>query len=67
MLYGITPMMEAMLRGLANYKYLTVSHLIALGITKSKDRGGKYFLELMKRGLVNRQVHVAISENAKKK
>jgi len=47
-MYGLTPMMEAMLRNLAKYKYLTVSHVLALGISKSKDRSRKYFLELMK-------------------
>jgi hypothetical protein len=66
-MYGITPMMEQMLRGLAQYKYFTVSHVIALGISKSKDRSRKYFLELMKEGMVNRQIHTSVSENAKRK
>ena len=66
-MYGLTPMMESMLRHLAHYKYLTVSHVMALNIGKSKDRGRKYFLAMMKEGLVDRQVHFGVSENAKKK
>ena len=64
---GLTPMMEAMLRKLAHYKYLTVSHCIALGIGKSKDRCGRYFLDMKKVGLVDRQIHFGVSENAKRK
>lgn len=60
-------MMEAMLRALAEYKYLTVSHIIALEISKSKDKSRKYFLELMKEWLVGRQIHLAVTENAKRK
>lgn len=66
-MYGITSMMEAMLFSLAKYKYLTVSHILALGISKSKDMSRKYFLKLMKEKLVDRQIHSSVSENAKKK
>ena len=60
-------MMEAMLFSLAKYKYLTVSHILALWISKSKDKSRKYFLKLMEHKLVNRQIHSSVSENAKKK
>ena len=66
-MYSVTPMMESMLRSLAKYKYLTVSHVLALGISKSKDMSRKYFLALMKEKLVNRQIHTSVSENAKRK
>jgi len=64
---GITLTMEAILRALAFYKYLTVSHILRLGISKSKDKSRKYFLIMMKEGLVGRQIHIAVSESAKKK
>jgi len=64
---GITPMMEKMIRGLAYLKYATVSHILKLGISRSKDKSRKYFRELQKEGLVNRMVHVSVSEQAKKK
>ena len=56
-MFGITPTMEAMLRALGRCKYLTVSHIIQLGISTSKDGSRKRFLTLYKRGLVDRQVH----------
>lgn len=51
-------MKEAMLRALGKYKYLTVSHILKLGISTSKDKTATYFRELQKDfGYVDRQIH----------
>lgn len=42
----LSPMKEAILKALAHYKYLTVHHLLALGISKSADKCRKYCREL---------------------
>lgn len=62
----ISPMKEAMLRALSYYKYLTVSHIVVLGISISKGKCRDYFRELrndMK--LTGRQVNYSISEKEK--
>lgn len=62
----ISPMKEAMLRALAHYKYLTVSHVLALDISKSKAKAGQYFRELKKDyGFVGRQKHIATYNDPK--
>lgn len=58
---AISPMKEAMLRALAYYKYLTVSHVLALSISKSKDKTAQYFRELQQDyGYTGRQLHYAL-------
>ncbi len=58
---AISPMKEAILRALAYYKYLTVSHILALGISKSKDKTAQYFRELQQDyGYTGRQLHYAL-------
>ncbi|MEM8529159.1 MAG: hypothetical protein AAGG68_31295 [Bacteroidota bacterium] len=65
-MFGITPTMEAMLRALAHYKYLTVSHIVELGISQSLDKNRKRFLALYERGLVDRQMHQSVKKKGKK-
>lgn len=51
-----------MLRAIAKYKYLTVSHILQLGISVSKDKSGKYLRSMRKdRKLVGRQTHYSVS------
>lgn len=63
---AISPMKEAMLRALSHYKYLTVSHIIDLGISRSKDKSRDYFRELRNEWkLTGRQINYSISEKEK--
>ena len=45
---AISPNKEAMLRALGKYKYLTVSHILKLGISSSKEKTAQYFRQLQK-------------------
>jgi hypothetical protein len=57
----ISPNKEVMLRALAKYKYLTVSHILKMGISKSADKTGQYFRELQKSySFVDRQIHYGV-------
>lgn len=63
---AISPMKEAMLRALSYYKYLTVSHILALGISTSRSKSRDYFRELRNDyGFTGRQINYSISEKEK--
>jgi hypothetical protein len=64
---AISPMKEAMLKQLARYKYLTTSQLMALDVSKSREKLREYFRELRnKRGFTGRQIYMAVSEKGAK-
>lgn len=50
-----------MLRALAQYKYLSISHIVQLGVSKSKDTCRKYFAALQKRKFTGSQRHYSVS------
>ena len=59
---AISPMKETMLRALSYYKYLTVSHIKALGISRSNNKIRDYFRSLRNDwGLTGRQINYSIS------
>ena len=61
---AISPNKEAMLRALATFKYLTPSHILKLGISKSKTKTARYFRELQRDyDFVGRQIHYGVRKD----
>ena len=60
-------MEEKMMRALACYKNLTVSHILALGISISKDKSRSCFRALQKEKLLDRYIHYSVKKDPQKK